>query len=442
MVRALALAVVLLVAPAVSLRLKIAPQSQQAPKGLRLKAAINQDLEADIAPPEKRWDHDLSGKYSMKEGAQWGATLPKINIGANLPAGSQMRQLADTAAFAQAKIKADKKVATDKYLYTVGDGLQQHFENKHVVFIGDSVSHFNYINLCYNLLHKHPPNEEFTEWKVVQSDWDRARKVIFADRGWDQSDSRELGELSNLDAWKVAYNATTEKLTDESQGIKEVCDCWRDHGEPEMVQNRYFTMPKKNAAVTFLTWQTDVTPLHGHWSPEMGYPVDPGCLSGSCAPPFKWSVNKATTGDGMLQLVENYVMKMKPTPTHVVFNHGNWGHLSEDKLHKLMGQGKFFRERKQGGPRFIWQTATKRKFGEQDKPYFHQIHPEIPKYSPQEYEDLIGKERNMANSYGWEVFDLDLISEELEARLEDDYHYDEQVKTFFNGKFVQQFMTK
>ena len=77
-------------------------------------------------------------------------------------------------------------------------------------------------------------------------------------------------------------------------------------------------------------------PLHGHWHPEVqGYPIRLNCSVGNCTTSEDVVFNHIKDYTRML---EDYVMKLRPTPTYLVLNTAIWRLLDERHFKLLIKQ--------------------------------------------------------------------------------------------------------
>ena len=110
--------------------------------------------------------------------------------------------------------------------------------DEHILFIGDSLSRFQYLNLAYFLLtgrRRHPPGEgSFPQGanEILHSGWEAAADPV----NWH-------GEISTV----------------RLQG-HEVCDCSR-RATPE---NRYFFLGTARVRLSYVQWREGSVPISGH----------------------------------------------------------------------------------------------------------------------------------------------------------------------------------
>ena len=145
---------------------------------------------------------------------------------------------------------------------------------KHLVFIGDSLTRYRYLDLVYRT---HFPNTTLSpEWVI--------------------------NEKLFLNDWAEFYKHTTDIF----DGAME-CDCYRNVSLPfdAITENRYYTHPQTKMKLTYIQWFGYDRPLHGHISHHIR----------TAEQPPDWS------GD-ILYTVKHVVSALHPT--HIIFNAGYW----------------------------------------------------------------------------------------------------------------------
>jgi hypothetical protein len=117
----------------------------------------------------------------------------------------------------------------------------EHLQNKRVVFIGDSISRYQYLSLVYSLSTGHFLNMSLMPNPVVEKSWA---------------------------SWHEFYAHTTEMLAPF-----EYCDCFRDTYRPwKQNENRYYFDNVHNISIVYLS-TIDGEHCLGHWS-DWGKLVD------------------------------------------------------------------------------------------------------------------------------------------------------------------------
>ncbi|KAM3569655.1 hypothetical protein VYU27_008259 [Nannochloropsis oceanica] len=108
------------------------------------------------------------------------------------------------------------------------EGVYTCMKGKHVVFVGDSVTRYQYLSLVSFL--------ETGTWEEEEEE----KSITFK------------GEWGS---WNEYYNLSTSSLNGN-----EVCDCYREGSRPPYVENRYYTNEEKDLRVTFIGWFGDLAP--------------------------------------------------------------------------------------------------------------------------------------------------------------------------------------
>ena len=193
---------------------------------------------------------------------------------------------------------------------TLHEHLSSWMRGKHIVFVGSSVTRYQYLNLAYHLLHGRPPPFDLTDYSYELR---RATGV---------SAPTKTGDYEGY--WSGYYNATVRALNMPAEhgrhdpANKERCDCyrgrpesshmgddkWRGLGfrESEMhnIDMRYTRTGARHghAALTYAQWFMDTVPFRGHWFREFytsGVEHARGssprtstedCKPGTCGPPY------------------------------------------------------------------------------------------------------------------------------------------------------------
>ena len=188
--------------------------------------------------------------------------------------------------------------------------LSSWMRGKHIVFVGSSVTRYQYLNLAYHLLHGRPPPFDLTDYSYELR---RATGV---------SAPTKTGDYEGY--WSGYYNATVRALNMPAEhgrhdpANKERCDCyrgrpesshigddkWRGLGfrESEMhnIDMRYTRTGARHghAALTYAQWFMDTVPFRGHWFREFytsgvehAHGSSPrtsteDCKPGTCGPPY------------------------------------------------------------------------------------------------------------------------------------------------------------
>ena len=224
-----------------------------------------------------------------------------------------------------------------------------------VVFIGDSLTRYQYLNLVYFLRNGKwaPPAQHVPNRGILSME----------------------GEFDFPGGWTEFYEASNARL-----GGHEICDCNRQGINWDVaVENRYYYDPLHNFRVVHLQWFGDNL-SSGHslkalnvscqierfkrrkGSQQVAEDVSSlcrqsHCTPGRCGPPFDWT---ATPPTGFLPLLEEL------GPDFVIFNVGHWEWWRDsDKLFSMRTFLKSARQRLPAARLFWKQTTPSVTFGDE-----------------------------------------------------------------------------
>lgn len=206
---------------------------------------------------------------------------------------------------------------------------KQCLAGKRLVFIGDSVTRYQYLTLLH-----------------------------FLDRGrWPAPLGGDPGEpsVANEREWP-SWNDFL-RGSNALFGGRELCDCYREEYDPlkgqikppeeEKHENRFYTTPD-GIFVSHLTYTTFPNKLHGHF----GFPPYPQgrqpCAPATCNSPEDWAHHLA---EGLAGPVKDM------RPTHLVLNSGLWGTSNKFEGWPAIAAAGRAAVAAQGG-RAIWKTTT------------------------------------------------------------------------------------
>jgi hypothetical protein len=284
-------------------------------------------------------------------------------------------------------------------------GLVPKLRGKHVVMIGDSITRYQYLNLAHFVAYGHAPAHDFYE---KGDHWHSNASDTYVD---------------NMHGFWNEWYAGTNRLLNFGTAT-ETCDCWRNRCCHDAFENRYFHDHSQDIHLTFFQWYSNGITLKGHILPNQNGSSSP---AGSCEPPAAWEY--PSVGYGLKQFLNDVVMQLKPTPTHVVMNRAKWGHLGAIARADLFRTGQNIR-RATGATSFIWKTAT------------------ISNGSSLREccadADITNDEIVDAKKYGWDIFDAFNSTKSLftqrDGRFYDDdnlyvdkVHFKENVYAYLNG---------
>ena len=160
-------------------------------------------------------------------------------------------------------------------------------EGKHIVFIGSSITRYQYLNLAYHLLHGTAPPFDISQHGLELMD---RMNVTRPPKGGDYEGY-----------WASYYRASNLCLNANSRGGSEVCDCYRGwghsshskrdqmarlRGESVMhnVDMRYTLSADGRTALTYAQWFMDEVSFRGHYHPSQGGHPGPTAPQGRAAP--------------------------------------------------------------------------------------------------------------------------------------------------------------
>lgn len=289
---------------------------------------------------------------------------------------------------------------------------KQCLRNRHIVFMGDSVTRYQYLNLA-NYLESGEWWPDFLPYSELYYPWD---------------------------SWINYYETTNSRL----QG-KEICDCFRNDSLSfeTVVENRYYFDRRQNIRLSYIqifkhdwgskghniTWLGDST--GGRLFPDNhstesarntnAYPIQKGCTPGQCSEkthPVHWH-------QSIIEVLEGHVASLEPDI--VVFNTGFWDRLpGRFDIARLAAAGQFaISKRKQSTVFFKTTTAKREGFPIIDDEF-----------------------AQMIENYGWKIFDAGKITSDI-SRIEkpfqerygdflywDDKHFFPQVYAGINQVFL------
>ena len=227
---------------------------------------------------------------------------------------------------------------------------------QHVLFIGDSVTRFQFTNLAYWLT---------TGFHEAPEGLNENRHNENVGGGW--------GDKDDATSWIAYFNSTQARLGLE----REVCDCYHDFkkfGWPDFAAqcptNRFWFGPAgSRIRLSYLQWW-DKWPLLGHSPDFLGLPCfddvvngkvqaqscrQQGCQAGYCSAPFHWS-HPTTTLDERIEAMRQVVKRFKPTIT--IFSSMIWN--SYDSPQGARDLMHIFKALQNDNPmlRIFWKTSA------------------------------------------------------------------------------------
>jgi hypothetical protein len=209
-----------------------------------------------------------------------------------------------------------------------------------MLFIGDSLTRFQYISLVYFLHHG--------RWI------DAPATIPHLVRPGDYLD----GELSS--EWSPWYQASMDLFAPY-----ENCDCYReprsiDTNYQYICENRYYHDPVRNNTVTYLQALGSAHPMRGHWHAEQAIPqlveyhqtMNQSAIGDTVGPvngrviPYRWQGT-------WIDAIRGHVADLAPSV--LIMNAGRWRHPF---LHARFRDAIVTALQDAGIPRVIWKTTT------------------------------------------------------------------------------------
>jgi len=250
--------------------------------------------------------------------------------------------------------------------------LKTCLNNHHIVFIGDSLSRYQYLNLVYYFTYQtwyssNPANEIEKQWG----------------------------------SWKSFYEEGTKRHN--TKDSYEICDCYRNENTLDnLLENRYYINYQFNLRISYL--QVFYTrPFQAHNLDWLNYYCDnndinnpsiceqTGCIPGACNDPPDITLQPP-------EEVINYAIN-NLDPTIIIVNSGLWGSYAEDSnlREQLIRSSNTAMRNSQRPIQFYWKTTTARS----NLPYTKQI------ITLDEYTSLIPvlTTVNSHNLHRWRLFD-------------------------------------
>lgn len=181
-------------------------------------------------------------------------------------------------------------------------------ENLHIVFVGDSVTRYQYLNLIY---------------------------YLHTGRWAENDDNPNIGKEEAFGSWLEFY-IQINKIFDG----KEKCDCYHAEGWirkwETVTENRYYSDPIKNNYIAYIQRYGERYPANGHWNSSENMFDFPSNSSGN----ETFSLNKNTNNNtkqvyemgfqeplwryGWKGTIRNHIQYLQPRPQYIVLNSGIW----------------------------------------------------------------------------------------------------------------------
>jgi len=170
---------------------------------------------------------------------------------------------------------------------------QAQMDNRHIVFVGDSLMRYQYISLAY--------------WLHTGAFPAHTPTILFK---------------NNFAHWNAFYGVTNAMLYPA-----EYCDCTYQ-GEKVNVENRYYFNEKRNITLSFYSYTGDHRRMHGYWMPGGAATNHQFHAPTHETGPRKWVVNS------IQELFTNIIAKLTPKPSVLLLNAGHWNNKYKEESHR------------------------------------------------------------------------------------------------------------
>jgi len=228
-----------------------------------------------------------------------------------------------------------------------------------IVFMGDSLTRYQYLSLVYFL--------SYGRWEENE-----------------QSPNMLLEKTH--ESWVNFYNYTYSKLQPY-----ELCDCYRIENEDLRfgffkkigfsTENRYFYDPVQNNSVVYLRKMANL-PFHASWNASdiFDMHMKPPRLATS-----EEELNFVMDDRDWTNILKNHLCKLHPKPDLFIFNQGIWkGHYFEDESR----QDEIINALKSCGIKSMYKTTTKKGWEHND-------------FTVKEYEMQLCEKSDLCNYLNW-----------------------------------------
>ena len=133
-----------------------------------------------------------------------------------------------------------------------GEWIENCLRGRHIVFIGDSLTRYQYLNLAQRLT--------YSNWTAFHG----SAPLSESERTWS--------------SWPLFMEQTNLRL----RGL-EICDCFREHGHPWIAENRYYFNPALNVRLTYI-FMTEVGGSRYHSLDFLNASCGESCGCKGCVP--------------------------------------------------------------------------------------------------------------------------------------------------------------
>lgn len=216
------------------------------------------------------------------------------------------------------------KIATGRLLFDDFETYEEksHYgrllNNQHIVFIGDSLMRYQYLDVVY-LIHKNAMILPEQEPKIV--------------------------EEKSHHSW-LEFHQFTNKLF----APNEYCDCFRLDNiiAQKCYENRYYHNAARNISISFFLYLGDENPTRGQYLPGDAEGNDHFKAPDVELVPPKWEY--ASIAD----VISNIAAKLLPKPSTLVLNAGHWPHYYMNETHRT----RVIHTAHEHFSRVIWKTTS------------------------------------------------------------------------------------
>lgn len=211
--------------------------------------------------------------------------------------------------------------------------LKELLKNKHIVFIGDSLTRYQYLNFIHFL--------HFNSWTL--------------------SSFPRIEMESDWKSWKSFHHGSSYRF-----GCKEICDCYRDKQfynlGPNTKENRYYYDVASNISVYMFFWIPPKVPLMLRKLPdEKTFMESCGNIEFSQQQLMNYSPESDYIFNDITDFLKTIIHPLQPD--FLIMNQGHWQHPQIRSNFTYFHD--FINTAKSSAKKFIWKTTTARCF---DKP--------------------------------------------------------------------------
>jgi len=275
--------------------------------------------------------------------------------------------------------------------------LKELLRNKRIVFIGDSLTRYQYLNFIHFI--------HFNSWIL--------------------SSPPRLEVEGDWSSWKSFHLGSSYRF-----GCKEICDCYRDKQffnlGPITKENRYYFDVSSNISVNLFFWIPPKVPIMLQKIPSVKtFSESCGNIEFSQKQQSNYSPESDFIFDDIIDFLSTIIRPLQPD--YLIINQGHWHHP------KIRSNSTYFREfislAKSSAKKFIWKTTTARCFNSPDdgvdgKSFINQLN-----------EENVNIFDAFRISLGIAVYHNNSITDQWTC-LQDRHHYRQFVYRELNKKLV------